>query len=175
MLIYKYNSTPVTSSTRTTQFRSKPTLHEPYIASKSKTILNTTSPEIPGKISFQIQKSVFNTHIHCSSSYLSTDIHNLNELMGKKDFNGLRQDCSNSIANAMELLQSCTKPSYFTPLSMKPKLGLSFPLTLWNINDSSATLMTGLTPCSQEGNWSTPTLSHGYIHSVWLQLLKGRT
>ena len=27
--------------------------------------------------------------------------------------NGLVQDCSNSIANAMELLQSCTKPSIF--------------------------------------------------------------
>ena len=25
--------------------------------------------------------------------------------------NGLVQDCSNSIANALELLQSCTKPS----------------------------------------------------------------
>ena len=24
----------------------------------------------------------------------------------------LEQDCSNSIANALELLQSCTKPSY---------------------------------------------------------------
>ena len=32
---------------------------------------------------------------------------------------GLVQDCSNSIANAMELLQSCTKPavlSFFTIL-----------------------------------------------------------
>ena len=27
------------------------------------------------------------------------------------DTNGLVQDCSNSIANALELLQSCTKPS----------------------------------------------------------------
>ena len=27
------------------------------------------------------------------------------------DINGLVQDCSNSIANALELLQSCTKPS----------------------------------------------------------------
>ena len=26
---------------------------------------------------------------------------------------GLVQDCSNSIANAMELLQSCTKPSVY--------------------------------------------------------------
>ena len=26
-------------------------------------------------------------------------------------FDGLVQDCSNSIANALELLQSCTKPS----------------------------------------------------------------
>ena len=28
-------------------------------------------------------------------------------------FNGLAQDCSNSIANALELLQSCTKPSRY--------------------------------------------------------------
>ena len=27
------------------------------------------------------------------------------------DIDGLVQDCGNSIANAMELLQSCTKPS----------------------------------------------------------------
>ena len=27
------------------------------------------------------------------------------------DVDGLTQDCSNSIANAMELLQSCVKPS----------------------------------------------------------------
>ena len=27
------------------------------------------------------------------------------------DIDGLVQDCSNSIANALELLQSCTKPS----------------------------------------------------------------
>ena len=28
---------------------------------------------------------------------------------------GLVQDCSNSIANALELLQSCTKPSIYSP------------------------------------------------------------
>ena len=30
------------------------------------------------------------------------------------DVSGLVQDCSNSIANALELLQSCTKPSIYT-------------------------------------------------------------
>ena len=29
----------------------------------------------------------------------------------KDDIDGWAQDCSNSIANALELLQSCTKPS----------------------------------------------------------------
>ena len=29
---------------------------------------------------------------------------------GYSQFDGLVQDCSNSIANALELLQSCTKP-----------------------------------------------------------------
>ena len=32
----------------------------------------------------------------------------------KKYIDGLVQDCSNSIANAQELLQSCTKPSIYT-------------------------------------------------------------
>ena len=32
-------------------------------------------------------------------------------LIRQKDIVGLAQDCSNSIANALELLQSCTKPS----------------------------------------------------------------
>ena len=32
-------------------------------------------------------------------------------------FNGLVQDCSNSIANALELLQSCTKPSIWFNMS----------------------------------------------------------
>ena len=31
--------------------------------------------------------------------------------ISQKHFNGLVQDCSNSIANALELLQSCTEPS----------------------------------------------------------------
>ena len=31
----------------------------------------------------------------------------------RKHINGLVQDCSNSIANALELLQSCTKPSIY--------------------------------------------------------------
>ena len=38
----------------------------------------------------------------------------LGSILKKSDdiiFNGLVQDCSNSIALAMELLQSCTKPS----------------------------------------------------------------
>ena len=32
----------------------------------------------------------------------------------KKYINGLAQDCSNSIANALELLQSCAEPSIYT-------------------------------------------------------------
>ena len=39
---------------------------------------------------------------------------------GKKTFEGLVQDCSNSSANALELMQSCTKPSilyWISPLS----------------------------------------------------------
>ena len=34
-------------------------------------------------------------------------------LVWNTDIDGLVQDCSNSIANALELLQSCTKPSIY--------------------------------------------------------------
>ena len=34
--------------------------------------------------------------------------------IGKKDVDGLVQYCRNSIANALELLQSCTKASGFS-------------------------------------------------------------
>ena len=33
------------------------------------------------------------------------------QILALFDIDGLVQDCSNSIANALELLQSCTKPS----------------------------------------------------------------
>ena len=35
--------------------------------------------------------------------------------------NGLVQDCSNSIANALELLQSCTKTSIYASVNWKKK------------------------------------------------------
>ena len=35
----------------------------------------------------------------------------LKSLLQQDNIDGLVQDCSNSIANALELLQSCTKPS----------------------------------------------------------------
>ena len=38
-------------------------------------------------------------------------IGNLKSIFLKGYINGLVQDCSNSIANALGLLQSCTKPS----------------------------------------------------------------
>ena len=37
-----------------------------------------------------------------------------NETLSNID--GLVQDCSNSIANALELLQSCTKPSMYNDI-----------------------------------------------------------
>ena len=41
-------------------------------------------------------------------------------LFYKKYIDGLVQDCSNSIANALELLQSCTKPWYHGWLHQSP-------------------------------------------------------
>ena len=45
-------------------------------------------------------------------SYPETAVWLMNvEICVSGDVDGLAQDCSNSIANALELLQSCTKPS----------------------------------------------------------------
>ena len=40
---------------------------------------------------------------------------NVQDVFASHKINGLVQDCSNSIANAMELLQSCTKPLIMSP------------------------------------------------------------
>ena len=49
-----------------------------------------------------------------SQLYMSVLIQQMQKIQklwnGKLHINGLVQDCSNSIANALELLQSCTKP-----------------------------------------------------------------
>ena len=37
--------------------------------------------------------------------------------LSKMQIDGLMQDCSNSIANALELLQSCTKPPKYNFVS----------------------------------------------------------
>ena len=42
--------------------------------------------------------------------------------------NGLVQDCSISIANAMEILQSCSKPSIYTSLGLQY---IHAPYTMW--------------------------------------------
>ena len=40
-------------------------------------------------------------------------------------FDGFMQDCSNSIANALELLQSCTKPSIWIFIYISNLAGVS--------------------------------------------------
>ena len=40
---------------------------------------------------------------------------------GSDYIDGLVQDCGNSIANALELLQSCTKPSILDPFQWMSK------------------------------------------------------
>ena len=62
-------------------------------------------------------------HLKMSSAKWRPFCHSLNGLKWRKQillqwqdtvyFDGLVQDCSNSIANALELLQSCTKPSIY--------------------------------------------------------------
>ena len=55
--------------------------------------------------------------------------------------NGLVQECSNTIVNALELLQSCTKPSISSPwywvLCIRPRFGVKrlhvLPGSLWII------------------------------------------
>ena len=53
-------------------------------------------------------------------------------LITKLDIDGLVQFCSNSIANALELLQSCTEPSIWLVLSFH---GKGFRILSWPNND----------------------------------------
>ena len=53
-------------------------------------------------------------HLYLYSEFIaSTVAHNTTEV----NIDGLVQDCSNFIANALELLQSCTKPSIYLSLN----------------------------------------------------------
>ena len=45
------------------------------------------------------------------NSYMCVELWNADEKLWNTDIDGLVQDCSNSTANALELLQSCNKPS----------------------------------------------------------------
>ena len=59
---------------------------------------------------------------------------NLNEDVGVGHFDGLMQDCSISIALAMEILQPCTKPStwsYFSIYNLSITFMAFFVLTHW--------------------------------------------
>ena len=50
---------------------------------------------------------------------------------------GLMQDCNNSIANALELLQSCTKPSIYPAYDLLP-----------DVRRSAGTMLTTKFQCS---------------------------
>ena len=70
-----------------------------------------------------------------------TKAHTSEGFLKFKYINGLVQDCSNSIANALELLQSCTKPStsmsYCTrnvTLVCQQWSHISFALSYWYIH-----------------------------------------
>ena len=67
------------------------------------------------------------------------------------------EDCSNSIANALELLQSCTKPSIWGYHKLQPMFLWCLPLTC-----CSSVVMT-LTAC-----WSTISLVRGCPVDVWI-------
>ena len=56
--------------------------------------------------------------------------------IGKVHMDGLVQDCSNSCMLALELLQSCTKPSIFITLFSTPKFTYSITNCLSNINST---------------------------------------
>ena len=51
---------------------------------------------------------------------IGNDMDSSTELAFMLYIDGLVQDCSNSIANALELLQSCTKPSIWWNLALDP-------------------------------------------------------
>ena len=54
---------------------------------------------------------------------------------------GLVQDCSNSIANALELLQSCTKPSMLLWINLYID---QMQYTLWSTNTVRVLLQCGV-------------------------------
>ena len=57
---------------------------------------------------------------HVMSQFFKNDVHGLTVAwMYEHDINGLVQDCSNSSALAMELLQSCTDPSMYGSICNK--------------------------------------------------------
>ena len=59
------------------------------------------------------------------------------------DIGGLVQDCSNSIANALELLQSCTKPSMYA-LNVFCVIYQQQSVVWWRINASMNQVIMGL-------------------------------
>ena len=62
---------------------------------------------------------------YCYAFILENDlnfiIHGLIAVLVWGEIDGLVQDCSNSIANALELLQSCTKPSIWWFNTLRPE------------------------------------------------------
>ena len=59
-------------------------------------------PNLLGILELYIQ-DILNTYI------VYTTVQSFQQNIGRCDIEGLAQDCSNSIANALELLQSCAK------------------------------------------------------------------
>ena len=63
---------------------------------------------------FRRQRAVDISSLVCCRSRTIMTKMNIAVMLCKCCIEGLVQDCSNSIANALELLQSCTKPSVCT-------------------------------------------------------------
>ena len=97
---------------------------------------------------FWMEKFQLPEHSQCSEIRQVTNI------------DGLVQDCSNSIANALELLQSCTKPSnYIFMLPQKNTASL-----MWVYCQRSGYWLSGWLPChpkrymKQSSWWASLTL-----------------
>ena len=67
----------------------------------------------------------------CSRPQYNIHIHTVNYVLFNRDIDGLAQDCSNPIANALELLQACTGPSIYWCVEHFLEIVYIYLMTSW--------------------------------------------
>ena len=82
------------------------------------------------------QKRLFHGHYHCIS-WISPP-----ECTNHSHIEGLVQDCSNSIANTLGLLQACTKISIWCVMGKRDFTRFEFKMSFWGISHYNDVIMT---------------------------------